>query len=114
MLTLAFFGQASSSHDGSAMFVVLGATAVLIIVPTVFAVQWRKQRESQMAANLLQDMLAQNLSTDEIERVMNIWSKGKMDAEEYTKLTAIESRRKKKPEAIGEKGRHAYLARRPT
>src|SRR4051812_24259231 len=55
-------------------FGVLGLTGVLIVVPTVFAYQWRVQRVARAQIQLKREMVQRGMSAGEIERVIRATS----------------------------------------
>lgn len=50
-------------------------TAVIVSLSATIMTNWRKVRERQIVASLIQDMLDRNMSPSEIQQVMGLWAK---------------------------------------
>jgi cell division protein FtsL len=66
-------------------------TGMVIAIVSIVVGTWRKVRERQVAASLIQDMLDRNLSPQEIQQLIGMWAQasgGKVDIPRS--LSAIE------------------------
>ncbi len=57
-------------------------TGMIVALVSIVMATWRKMRERQIAASLIQDMLDRNMSPPEIQQLIGMWahaSGGKVD-----------------------------------
>ncbi len=57
-------------------------TGMVIAIVSIVVGTWRKMRERQVAASLIQDMLDRNMSPQEIQQLIGMWAQasgGKVD-----------------------------------
>ena len=58
------------------------AVSSLSTIAGIIAKQWRKTREVQIEAHLKAELIKQNRSAEEIERILQVTSRGLQPAEE--------------------------------
>ena len=68
------FANGPLDQTAVAVLSVIGAVAMMIIVPTTLIVQIRIYKQRQLATDLVRDLIAQGMSAADIERVLMIWS----------------------------------------